>query len=139
MGCFRTSSVFRFSNDYKSLVQVLKTGIIPNYCGEDLSYEGIEFYVGIPMVSFCDIPITLLDEHNKKYGNYGIALNKEWAIENKINPIMYITNSEILKAIHYHHESVNKTLKWYEQEEVKNELLNHTIFQGFPLEDYLTT
>ena len=137
MGCFRTSSVFRFSNDYESLVKVLKTGIIPNYCGENLSYDDSEFYVGIPMVSFCDIPITLLDEHNKKYGNYGIALKKDWALKNSINPVMYVTNKEILKAIHYHYESVNKTLQWYNREHVRKELINHTIFKGFPFEDFI--
>lgn len=137
MGCFRTSSVFRFSNDYKSLLKVLQTGIIPNYCGENLSYDDTEFYVGIPMVSFCDIPITLLDEHNKKYGNYGIALKKDWALKNSINPIMYVTNTEILKAIHYYHKSVNEILEWYNREDVRKELVARTILKGFPFDDFI--
>ena len=64
MASFRTSSVFRFTKEFESLTKILKTGIIPNYCEEDLSFEGTDFVVGIPMASFCDIPIMLLDEHN---------------------------------------------------------------------------
>ena len=50
------------------LKKILRDGIIPNYCEEDLSFDKTAFVVGIPMASFCDIPITLLDEHNKRYG-----------------------------------------------------------------------
>ena len=76
MSSFRTSSVFRFTKEYESLTKILMTGIIPNYCEEDLSFDNNEFVVGIPMASFCDIPITLLDEHNSSYGNYGVAFTK---------------------------------------------------------------
>ena len=102
MPSFRTTSVFRFTNDFDLLKRIIRDGIIPNYCEEDLSFDSQEFYVGIPMACFCDIPITLLDEHNKRYGNYGIALSKEWALEKGLSPIMYVANPDVLRSVFFH-------------------------------------
>lgn len=137
MGNYRTSSVFKFTKDFELLKKILRDGIIPNYCEEDLSFDKTTFVVGIPMASFCDIPITLLDEHNKRYGNYGIALSKEWAQKKGLTPIMYIANSKILQAVYYHHEQNQKLLDWYNTDGVKKKLIEDTVFKGFPLEDYI--
>lgn len=103
MASFRTSSVFRFTRDFELLKKILRDGIIPNYCEEDLTFGTEDFCVGIPMASFCDIPIMLLDEHTVRYGNYGIALSKEWAIKQGITPIMYVANDVVLKSVFYHY------------------------------------
>ncbi len=34
-------------------------------------------YVAIPMICFCDIPLLRIENHCKKYGKFGIGLNKE--------------------------------------------------------------
>lgn len=116
MASFRTSSVFRFTRDYELLRKILRDGIIPNYCEEDLSFESTSFYVGIPMASFCDIPITLLDEHTSRYGNYGIALSKEWAIQQGITPVMYVANDVVLKSVYHHYHENQKIIDWYYRE-----------------------
>lgn len=136
MASFRTSSVFKFTSDYELLVKIIRGGIIPNYCEEDLSFDETKFCVGIPMASFCDIPITLLDEHNSRYGNYGIALTKEWAINNGITPIMYIANDDVLRSVYYHHHRNQEVLDWYERGDVKEKLVKDTILKGFPIADY---
>ena len=46
MGNFRTSSVFKFTKDFELLKKILRDGIIPNYCEEDLSFDKTEF-VGV--------------------------------------------------------------------------------------------
>ena len=51
---------------------------------------------GIPMVCFCDIPLSKVNKHNEMYGNYAIGLSKEWAIKNKINPVIYTYNNSAL-------------------------------------------
>lgn len=137
MASFRTSSVFRFTKEFESLKKIIRDGIIPNYCEEDLSFDGTEFVVGIPMASFCDIPITLLDEHNNRYGKYGIALSKDWAIKNGLTPIIYAANEDILRSVYHHHERNKKVLDWYNREDVKNRMINDTVLKGFPLDDYV--
>lgn len=110
MASYRTSSVFHFTAQYELLKKIIKQGIIPNYCEEDLSFDETDFCVGIPMACFCDIPITLLDEHTGRYGKYGVALTKEWARKNGLNPVMYITNNEVIRSVYYYHENVQAML-----------------------------
>lgn len=110
MSSFRTSSVFKFTRDYKLLKKIIRDGIIPNYCEEDLSFDKTKFVVGIPMASFCDIPISLLDEHIERYGKYGIALSKDWAIKRGLTPVMYIANNDVIEAIHFHYDKNTKMI-----------------------------
>lgn len=137
MGSFRTSSVFRFTKDFELLKRIIRDGIIPNFCEEDLSFGDVEFCVGIPMASFCDIPITLLDEHNSRYGNYGIALSKDWAKKNGLTPVMYIANDDVLQSVYHHYQQNRKILDWYHRDEVKAKLRKDTVIKGFPLGDYV--
>ncbi|MBD2753746.1 abortive infection system antitoxin AbiGi family protein [Spirosoma validum] len=44
----------------------------------------------IPMICFCDIPLTSLVKHMNVYSSFGLGLTKEWAIAKKLNPIMYV-------------------------------------------------
>ena len=126
MSNYRTSSVFKFTKDFELLKKILKNGIIPNYCEEDLSFDSQVFCVGIPVSCFCDIPITLLDEHNSRYGNYGIALSKDWALKNGLSPIMYIANPNILRSV-YHHFSLNHFTIKYLQAQIKNNQTDHNL------------
>lgn len=136
MGSFRTSSVFKFTKDFELLKKIIRDGIIPNYCEEDLSFDETKFVVGIPMSSFCDIPISLLDEHNRRYGNYGIALSKEWAKDNGLTPVLYVVNDNILRSVYYHHHNNEKIFDWYNRPDVKEKMIQDTVFRSFPLGDY---
>ncbi|AXD33034.1 hypothetical protein CHD15_09570 [Salmonella enterica] len=35
---------------------------------------------------FCNIRLSLLSEHTKKYGHYGIGLNDDWASKKQFKP-----------------------------------------------------
>ena len=136
MGSFRTSSVFKFTKDFDLLTKIINNGIIPNYCEEDLSFGSQSFCVGVPISSFCDIPITLLDEHTRRYGNYGLALSKKWAIQKGITPIMYIANDIVLQSVHYYHKRNQDVLNLLNREDIKKDLVLKTALGGFPLGSY---
>ncbi len=68
-------------------------GFHPSYCKETFNDENLL----IPMVSFCNIPLREVENY-MYYGDYGIGFNIEWAIKNKISPVMYVhENSEAIK------------------------------------------
>lgn len=73
-------------------------GIYPRYNKENISYLQLKGCnnIGIPMVCFCDIYFTKLKSHMKKYGGYGIGLEKKPEIEALLTPIMYINESSHL-------------------------------------------
>jgi hypothetical protein len=47
------------------------------------------------MVSFCDLPISLIKSHLKFYGYYGIGLTKNWGISNGVTPVFYVHNNSM--------------------------------------------
>ena len=99
MPSFRTSSLFHFTKDPSVLLKILETGLSPNYCREDLSYFDREVNVGVPMISFCDIPLTRTSMFKARYGEYAIGLSKEWALNKQINPILYVNDERILLSL----------------------------------------
>lgn len=98
---YRTKSLFHYTQKLDSIVHIIETRCLcPNYCGEDLSttlYPNTE--IGIPMICFCDIPVSLSNFFVKYYGKYAIGFRKEWGIQNKCNPIQYINNEKIIDGM----------------------------------------
>ena len=99
MPSYRTSSLFHFTKDPSVLLKILETGLIPNYCREDLSYFDRKVNVGDPMISFCDIPLTRTTMFKARYGEYAIGLSKGWALKKQINPILYVNDERILVSL----------------------------------------
>lgn len=84
--------LFKFMKkiDYLKII-LLKKAILPRYCEEDIAYLNIPINkIAFPMTCFCDIHFNKLNYHVQKYGSYGIGLNKQWGIEQGIQPIHYI-------------------------------------------------
>ncbi len=96
-----SKTLFHFTRRYRTLVQILKDkGFWAQYTIEPR--WDIEEVV-IPMVCFCDIPLTSIAEHAKRYGSYAIGLSKEkWekVIDEEVSPVFYVKKefmSELLK------------------------------------------
>lgn len=107
MDSIRTSSLFHFTGKLYNLKNILTEGIKPNYCLEDFEITNYNLKVGIPMVSFCDIPLTRITNFTKRYNEYAIGLSKEWGIRNNINPILYVCNNEILRSFYKIKSNIN--------------------------------
>jgi hypothetical protein len=89
-----SSSLFHFTNEIEKLENILSNEFHPNYSLENyiglFSGLNIKEEQAIPMVCFCDLPLSQVGEHIGFYGNYGIGLCKEWGISKGINPVMYL-------------------------------------------------
>ena len=100
-----SNTLFHFTDKIENVIGILKEGFRPHFCLEDLNFilpdeptEDLEW--AIPMVCFCDVPLSQSKTHRKTYGNYGIGLSKEWGKNNKISPVFYShQNSAIIDTI----------------------------------------
>lgn len=91
-----SNSLFHYTRNYESLMGIIRNGFLPNYCKEVMINGEI---IGIPMVSFCDIPLTRAEIHRKNYGKFAIGLTKKWGVLNNINPLLYLGSNKIGKAV----------------------------------------
>ncbi len=93
MSCLiSTNTVFHFTKSIDNLEGILKTDFCPQFCYEDFFgtiSDTKNAEKGVPMVCFCDIPLSQIRRHVDNYGDYALGLSKDWAIKNQINPVFY--------------------------------------------------
>ncbi|MBX3103066.1 MAG: hypothetical protein KF690_11195 [Bacteroidetes bacterium] len=74
----------------------------PNYSKEVFTgvFQGDkkDFGLLIPMVCFCDIPLSSIKNHLHTYGGYAIGLRREWR-DKHLNPILYLNPKHEMKDI----------------------------------------
>lgn len=94
-----SNSVIHFTDKKESLFGILKNNFKLFFCREDIILGGEKWSYYVPMVSFCDIPMSEIKDHIRKYGSYGIGLTKEWALKNGLNPVLYVApDSDLSKS-----------------------------------------
>ncbi|MBX3711428.1 MAG: hypothetical protein KF800_05660 [Lysobacter sp.] len=90
------NSIIHFTKSKESLKGILSDNFKLKYCREIMPFSDEQVVVYVPMVSFCDIPLSQVKEHIEKYGEYGLGLTREWAVKNKLNPVLYVEPSSHL-------------------------------------------
>jgi len=112
MPAISSNTLFHFTKK-DSLLGILKNEFYPRFCLEQYQVdETTSFKIGIPMVSFCDIPLSLVYSHMTRYGDYGIGMSMEWAERNKLNPVLYLRrNSHTTKVINDIFNSESKDIE----------------------------
>lgn len=128
-----SSSLIHFTPKISTLKLILRNGIRYSYAFESLP-NGVlcnllnentssPFYihisdeqhgVAIPMVSFCDIPLTRALEHSRIYGKYGIGIEKEFMLyyyTNFFNPIIYSASDSLDEAFRFFSSERLKTME----------------------------
>ena len=86
---YRSSCLFHYTT-YNSLFSILEQGIVPNFCREVNVFSEIEDdYVGIPQISFCDIPLSMTGVFTARYKNHAIGFSQDWGRRNLVAPILY--------------------------------------------------
>ena len=101
------NELFHFTKSNEILLSILQNGFYPRCAVEDYSFiltqlKKEEAKMAIPMVCFCDLPEHLQFAHKNKYGRYGIALKKDWCIEQGICPILYILDNSKSNTLYSH-------------------------------------
>ena len=116
MSIISANTLFHFTRTKETLLSILETGFRPAYSTEfGPATNGRIVECEIPMVCFCDLPLSSLDKHinghhwrynNKEekflgYGKYGLGMSKIWGTEQQLNPVTYTTNKShyLLKCL----------------------------------------
>ena len=84
------NTLFHYTSSYDTLISILQSRFFPRLCLERGLWHPENKMWAIPMVCFCDIPLSNIAEHTKKYGNYAIGIKKTWAIKQGVTPILYV-------------------------------------------------
>ena len=82
-----STSYFHYTNDLKSLESILQGGFQGFYCKEEFKYQNKLIYIYIPMVSFCDLPLSHIA--TMTYGDYVIGMSSVWGNDSLLAPICY--------------------------------------------------
>jgi hypothetical protein len=85
------NTLFHFTRKSDTLIKIIAGGFRPSYCLEDLGdILRVSQKVHVPMVCFCDIPLSQISKHIDSYGTYGIGLRKKpWGVNRGISPVLY--------------------------------------------------
>lgn len=142
MSTLSANTLFHFTRNKKNLISILNSCFYPRYCLEEFYFiPKLKTKWALPMVCFCDIPLSQIKNHTLKYGEYAIGLTKEWAQIKGINPILYIPkDSPIIKNFRdsfYH--LVEKRPIWGKEEvssKIYNEFNNYLLYLAFNTKPY---
>lgn len=94
MASARSKSIFHYTEQIGCLKGILESGFHPRYSLEDVSWiSSHPQKVAFPMVCFCDIPLSRVDDHADFYGSYGIGLEQKWAVPSGLTPVTYISHN----------------------------------------------
>jgi hypothetical protein len=91
--------LFHFTSG-SGLRGILKEGFRPSYAREKIVGQSGERNFAVPIVSFCDLRLSELPFHMRKYKRFGIGLTKLWAQKKALNPVAYANkDSEFTNAL----------------------------------------
>lgn len=115
-----SASLFHYTKQANGLLGIIERGFRYSYCFEQfdetiarfISRPAVEmakllgscdekYGIAIPMICFCDIPISRADSHRDNYGDYCIGINKDVVRSQmpNINPVLYQSSSWIMHAL----------------------------------------
>jgi Putative abortive phage resistance protein AbiGi, antitoxin len=93
-----SNTLIHFTKSKESLLGILQDNFKIFYCKESIQLDQKKLALAVPMVSFCDIPLSEIKDHISKYGNYGIGITKEWGKKMKLNPVLYFSSESSLSV-----------------------------------------
>jgi len=91
--------LFHFT-DRSGLRGVVADGFRLSYARERIEARNRKREFAVPIVSFCDLRLSELPFHMRKYGRFGIGMRKSWAMTAGLNPVAYANkDGEFMNAL----------------------------------------
>jgi hypothetical protein len=90
-------TLFHFTRRRESLIGILEREFEPRLSRERFDNITAEYesqdtnnWLYLPMICFCDIPLSQVHQHMDHYGSYGIGLKKAWGMKRRVTPVKYV-------------------------------------------------
>ena len=114
-GTSHTTTLFHYTQTWKKILSILENGLFFSYSYDNLG----SVFLALPMISFCDIPLSRNQEHTGRYGNFAIGISKD-ALLNKYpsgywGPVNYIFNSAIVNLAFWAREQYSEKKNKYDK------------------------
>lgn len=103
------SSLFHFTNSFDVLKAIVREGLMFAYSYEehnffDLPEEDFPSFKGIaiPMICFCNTPLSRVENHARVYGKYFVAIDKEFLMKMCgpiLNAVIYYNSNNLARSI----------------------------------------
>lgn len=87
-----STSFIHYTQKIETVESILEHGFNVYYCLEEIYFYGEIKHIGIPMVSFCDIPLVHVATNN--YGHHAFGMNRSWGIRQHLLPVSYYPNNK---------------------------------------------
>ena len=108
------NTLFHFTKSIDNLISILKYEFKPNYHIENALVgvtDTFRVIWAVPMVCFCDLPLSMVRQHIRDYGPYALGMSKKWGIKKGLNPVMYLCrDSDLCNALGDLHQVTNRNL-----------------------------
>ncbi|QJW90754.1 hypothetical protein HNV11_15870 [Spirosoma taeanense] len=94
MALLSANTLFHFTKK-EFLLNIIENGFFPRYSREFTPEVDPDYFtdikdIYIPMVCFCDIPLSSVENHLDIYDHYGIGLSRKWGQNKGLNPVNYL-------------------------------------------------
>ena len=138
MSTISANTLFHFTREKNTLINILKTKFYPRLClEENFIFSKKSMKMAYPMICFCDIPLSQINNHTNVYGRYAIGLKKEWAIKNGVTPILYThKESLITKNLRINYTDVERALNLYPLDTEMPNLWGSLLYTSFFIKPY---
>lgn len=98
MSILSSTTLFNFTDKFEYLKDNLLNGFYATTTYEKLPKRNNGY--SVPMVCFCDIPLSMIKDHLNWYGNYGVGIKRSYARDHGVTPVFYMhSNSTLLNLI----------------------------------------
>lgn len=91
-----SNTLIHFTSTKDALKGILTENFKIKYCQEKIYLYNKNPKLHVPMISFCDIPLSQIKNHISNYGHYGVGLSRAWALRNRLNPVLYVQRQSSL-------------------------------------------
>jgi hypothetical protein len=90
--------LYHFTDSIDVVKNILADKFYGSYSRETFRWRNETTPFFVPTICFADIKHDKVFEY-KSYGNYCIGLSKEWAVRNKLNPVLYIEKNSSVSDV----------------------------------------